>query len=415
MDIDQPTSSAAANPLAFLEQQEAAAPPSLQPAWTEIRTTYEKKLWHNLTVALLNFVSLPGSGPYQIELFDKFITSIEGKINALRLVEIARRVGREYAEPELTLKFLESVHSRLRSPYPTEATEDAPAQPAPARPVPEAYILSLSALAYAQLLLGDLPGCKKRLDECEKLLNEQDNVDPLVYAGYYGVAADYYKVKADYGPYYKNALLYLACVDEKELSDADRRGRAHDLCIAALLGDTIYNFGELLQHPILQTLDGDYAWIRELISAFNAGAIGKFDSLSNHFASEGILEESRAFLRQKICLMALIQAAFERPRDGKTRLMTFEQIAEATRLPVHEVEHLIMKALSLGLIRGTMDQVASTVDLAWVQPRVLEGSQLDTLGEQFGHWTDAVGQTANGVAGLEEGVGLNGVAHALAA
>jgi 26S proteasome regulatory subunit N9 len=58
-----------------------------------------------------------------------------------------------------------------------------------------------------------------------------------------------------------------------------------------------------------------------------------------------ILESSLPFLRQKICLMALIQTAFARPRDGATRLMTFQSIGEATRLPVHEVEHLIMKAL----------------------------------------------------------------------
>jgi hypothetical protein len=43
--------------------------------------------------------------------------------------------------------------------------------------------------------------------------------------------------------------------------------------------------------------------------------------------------------------MALIQAAFARPRDGASKLMTFQSIAEATRLPVNEVEHLIMKAL----------------------------------------------------------------------
>lgn len=67
-------------------------------------------------------------------------------------------------------------------------------------------------------------------------------------AGYYGVAGDYHKVKADYGPYYKNALLYLACVDiEGELSEEDRKSRAHDLCIAALLGENIYNFGELVR------------------------------------------------------------------------------------------------------------------------------------------------------------------------
>jgi len=177
----------------------------------------------------------------------RFITSIEGKINALKLVEIARRVGREYSEPDLTLRFLESVHSRLVSPYPVEATEDTPGTPAPPRPAPEAYALSLSSLAYAQLLLGDLPGCKKRLDECEKLLAELDTVEPVVNAGYYGVAGDYYKVKADYGPYYKNALLYLACVDvDRELSPEDKKARAHDLCIAALLGESIYNFGELV-------------------------------------------------------------------------------------------------------------------------------------------------------------------------
>lgn len=44
MDVDQPAASTSAtNPLAFLEQQEAAAPESLQPSWTKIRTAYEKK------------------------------------------------------------------------------------------------------------------------------------------------------------------------------------------------------------------------------------------------------------------------------------------------------------------------------------------------------------------------------------
>jgi len=159
------------------------------------------------------------------------------------------------SEPDLTLTFLQSVHSRLTSPYPVEATDDAPAQPAPTRPVPEAYALSLSSIAYAQLLLGDLPACKKSLDQCEQLLNEQDTVEPVVNAGYYGVAGDYHKVKADYGPYYKNALLYLACVDiEAELSEEDRKSRAHDLCIAALLGENIYNFGELVCSRLLTAL-----------------------------------------------------------------------------------------------------------------------------------------------------------------
>jgi 26S proteasome regulatory subunit N9 len=158
-------------------------------------------------------------------------------------------VSWRYAEAQQTLDFLQSLHSRLEKPYATLPSDEDPiGKPAPSRPAPEAYALSLSSIAYAQLLLGDLKACKSSLDECEKLLGEIDSVDMVVNAGYYLVAAEYFKVKADYAPYYKNALLYLACIDEKkELSEQDMRQRAHDLCIAALLGETIYNFGELVR------------------------------------------------------------------------------------------------------------------------------------------------------------------------
>jgi 26S proteasome regulatory subunit N9 len=56
-----------------------------------------------------------------------------------------------------------------------------------------------------------------------------------------------------------------------------------------------------------------------------------------------ILQENYNFLRQKICLMALIESVFKRSGDDRT--MTFQTIAEETRLPLDEVEHLVMKAL----------------------------------------------------------------------
>jgi 26S proteasome regulatory subunit N9 len=55
------------------------------------------------------------------------------------------------------------------------------------------------------------------------------------------------QAKAEYAAYYRNSLLYLACVDiEKDMSAEERLGRAHDLGLSAFLGDTIYNFGELV-------------------------------------------------------------------------------------------------------------------------------------------------------------------------
>ena len=56
----------------------------------------------------------------------------------------------------------------------------------------------------------------------------------------------FYQGKAAYGQYYKNALLYLACISLDDLSQHDKVERARDLAISALLGQTIYNFGELV-------------------------------------------------------------------------------------------------------------------------------------------------------------------------
>lgn len=55
------------------------------------------------------------------------------------------------------------------------------------------------------------------------------------------------QAKGDYSAYYKNSLLYLACIDiTKDLTAEDRTERAHDLALSAFLAETIYNFGELV-------------------------------------------------------------------------------------------------------------------------------------------------------------------------
>lgn len=65
------------------------------------------------------------------------------------------------------------------------------------------------------------------------------------------------QAKADYGDYYKTSLLYLACVDvETDLTEAERVQRAHDLALAALLSESIYNFGELVRRCPCEGKDG---------------------------------------------------------------------------------------------------------------------------------------------------------------
>lgn len=99
-----------------------------------------------------------------------------------------------------------------------------------------------------------------------------------------------------------------------------------------------------LMHPILSSLDGtQHEWIKKLLFTFNAGDIGKFEALVPLFPKEPILQQNAPFLQQKIRLMALIESVFRRNADSRT--ISFQTIAEETRLNLNEVEHMVMKAL----------------------------------------------------------------------
>ena len=53
-----------------------------------------------------------------------------------------------------------------------------------------------------------------------------------------------------------------------------------------------------------------------------------------------------------------------------------------------QVEWVLMRAMSLGLIRGVMDQVDGSVEVSWVQPRVLDQTQIEMLSSQLSQWSD---------------------------
>ncbi|KAE9392748.1 hypothetical protein BT96DRAFT_830219 [Gymnopus androsaceus JB14] len=369
----------------FIATALSSTPQDLHPFFESFRTLHTRKLWHQLTLKLFEFFDHPLSKPFRVDVFERFVTDFESKLNQLKLVEMGVKVSKEIDNPQTHLTFLTSLLTRI-------SKENSPA----------AYVLLYANIAHAKLLYGDLDGTKADMDEAWRILDGGDSrlesVESSVNAAYYGVAADYYKAKAEYAPYYRNSLLYLACVDlAVDMTAEERLARAHDLGISALLGDTIYNFGELLMHPILDALDGTpFEWIKRLLFTFNEGSIGKFEALAPLLPQEPILQENYPFLRQKICLMALIESVFKRSADNRT--MGFSTIAEETRLPIDEVEHLVMKALSLKLIRGSMDQVDQKAQITWVQPRVLSRTQIGDLAKRLDGWVNKLNKVEQRIA-----------------
>lgn len=53
-----------------------------------------------------------------------------------------------------------------------------------------------------------------------------------------------------------------------------------------------------------------------------------------------------------------------------------------------QVDWILMRAMSLGLIKGTIDEVAQTVNVTWVQPRVLNTAEVATISLQLGDWVE---------------------------
>ncbi|KAK6028632.1 PCI domain protein [Ostertagia ostertagi] len=126
----------------------------------------------------------------------------------------------------------------------------------------------------------------------------------------------------------------------------------------------------------------------QALYAFNCGDLNKFYALEKHWSEWDDLKRKKDFLVAKIRLLAIMELALARP--SKERKITFKEIAAKCQVPNNEVEFLVMKALSKDLVRGAIDQVNKTVLITWVQPRVLNTTQVLAMANRIAAWSKDV-------------------------
>lgn len=352
----------------FLSQKQNTPDKELAAEWGELEELYNKKLWHQLTLKLETFVKHPSlqKGDNLIQLYKNFLSTFENKINPLSLVEILAHVIEQYPDKREAIKFLEATEPKV------EKNNEA---------------VSLCKVLEGQLLLdklNDQEKTKKVIEDVEAMLDNADGVT-TVHGRFYLLASRLYRLQGKHAEYYRTALRYLGCIDLNTLTKQEKEQHAFFLGLAALLGEGVYNIGELLAHPVLQSLRGTpNAWLVDLLQAFNAGDIAALERLKPQWSKVADLAAQELKLRQKISLLCLMEMTFK--RQSNNRQLSFSEISQETRLPVNEVELLVMKALAQGLVRGAIDQVAGIVNMTWVQPRVLDRTQIAGMVQQLERW-----------------------------
>ncbi|XP_053091265.1 LOW QUALITY PROTEIN: 26S proteasome non-ATPase regulatory subunit 13 [Pangasianodon hypophthalmus] len=344
--------------LGFLKLQQGKTP-EIAAEWHTLEDLYNRKLWHQLTLRLSEFVQNPCvcKGDGLVQLYENFISDFEHSARAVSVR--ARRV--------CARESVRVIHMNV-----------------------------FYRLLLLLLLLFFTGGCcccffyrllffvQKLIEGSGEMLNALPGVTS-VHGRFYDLSSKYYRIIGNHALYYKDALRYLGCVDVKDLPGAEQQERAFTLGLAGLLGEGVYNFGELLMHPVLESLKNtDKQWLIETLYAFNSGNVEKFQALKSAWGQQPDLAAQEAKLMQKIQLLCVMEMTFTRPANH--RQLTFQEISQSTRVPVNEVELLVMKALSVGLLRGSIDEVDQRVQMTWVQPRVLDLPQIKGMKERLDFW-----------------------------
>jgi len=163
--------------------------------------------------------------------------------------------------------------------------------------------------------------------------------------------------------------------------------------VAALVGEKIFNFGDFINHPILESIAPERRWLKDILITFYEGKIQNWGVLKNEYNSQlnnpenGLVAKAHV-LEEKIAILSFLELVFT--KTGQDRKINFGEISKATLTDLDKVELLVMRALSLELIKGTIDEVDGVVYVSWVKPRLLLVSQIGGMATKLSEWTEKV-------------------------
>eukprot|EP00980_Cylindrotheca_fusiformis_P016577 scaffold4968_cov127-Cylindrotheca_fusiformis.AAC.8 len=365
-----------------------------------------QKLWHQLTLGLLEFyeesnnknTNRPLEGEHGntfVALYHKVVKVVGKKLNPLSLSRMASSVAFSGIPATDGTAILDDLMETLKD-----------------HPAPMLYLQSKKGLLTMMMMMSnnnnnsspptkeDLAAIYKTIKTNAPILTQltQDTPEALIVNNaHYEMSMSYYKIVGPPEAFYEEAIRFLNYYTPTESNRAKSHTLAVDLCLAALTGDGVYNLGQVVNNPILLELKSTpEAWLVDLLEACGKGQVQHFKTLvqqtyPSQIASQPALVNMSQKMQEKMTLLALVEMVFERPASERT--IAFGDIATRLEIPMDQVEWVIMRAFSVRLLEGSMDQVDSTVHVTWILPRVLQSDQMNDLATRFGEWAVKVAKT----------------------
>lgn len=354
-----------------MEQIISSNPVLFNAPMQELQRYIESKRWYELGESLVTLLSLDETIGFRGLIFDSIVKGVSLQIDPFHFARITLLVSEEISDPVAAIDFIESVlgsHVLDEAPYPN----------------------TLVALRIAELntRLGCFEKALAQLNEIERRIS--DSTPLVVRSSFHRAQANLDKASGDYDRFYEHAFLFLSTSGV-----SDDALLAYDLCIAALFSSNICSFGELAAHPVLSSLEnGEYSWLRELILLLDRGNSSSIIEFNEKFAP--IIQQKEPFsqhfnmIQQKLALAVFLEIIFSRPFDS--RVFSFDEIAEGCHMEKDNVELLVMKALSSGIIKGVIDEIEEKITVTWCKPKALSKPRLIHLKEEIDRWIKIVHQ-----------------------
>jgi 26S proteasome regulatory subunit N9 len=252
--------------------------------------------------------------------------------------------------------------------------------------------------ALANMTFGAVLEAKRLLDIVSDYVAtlQTHEVDSLLLALLYKSRVQEYELGRQYTKFYQTAFDVVNYCERSEmlLLEPEMSALAYKTVIAALLSPETFNFGRLLMfQPFTGRLkDSSDAWLLQWVQLCNDGDVSGFEAFctvnSEVIRSIPDIAESLPRLQQKVRLMALLHLVFYTPAEQRT--FTFQTIAQRCSLSEDSVEELVLSALALKIIEGSIDGLEGLVVVSWVQPRVLSVEEIRELAARLGSWLDVV-------------------------